>query len=189
MLNGVSTLLSNQVHHVRFETCDRRESALEINELNCPMIGHSRMSWVDFQKATPADMMFMWMDLDGLIRSKALPEKCPRASHLWAWNKEKLIRARIDDGWVIWAELLLENSGTGATAGDGGKKAGVDVWVYAPLVWPRGEGRLSKATQKSLPSGNVKIYELIDLAPIQFVLLEDEGEEMIDNSCLTGSPP
>ncbi|MFG1859038.1 hypothetical protein ACGFJT_44885 [Actinomadura geliboluensis] len=122
------------------------------------LVARGRLSW---EQALPhlTGTTCLWSDLDGL-HSGLSPAQVPIATHLWAWDEGRLLRARIDGPDCILAELHFDPTTMGEP---------VRFTVRQVPTWPLGEGRVSVADQWRARS--VTLYEVLGLMPLAFARL------------------
>lgn len=124
------------------------------------LIGHGRLSWWD-TRALLAGCTCAWADLEGFHVGKP-PTEPPIASHLWGWDPERLVRARIDGDDCVAAELRLHPAPAAHR---------VQVAKRSARTWPLQEGRVSVADRwRDL---QITIYEVVGLMPLSFAQLDD----------------
>jgi hypothetical protein len=122
------------------------------------LVARGRLPW---EQALPhlTDTTCLWADIDGL-HSGPPPAQAPIATHLWAWDEDRLLRVRVDGADCILAELHLDP----AAAGDP-----VRIAIRQVPTWPLGEGRVSVADQWRARSAT--LYEVLGLMPLTFARL------------------
>jgi hypothetical protein len=128
------------------------------------LIAHGRRPWTEIRPLL-SGCMCAWADLDG-FHAEAPPAEPPLATHLWAWDADKLLRIRIDGSDGIAAELLLG----GASRGER-----VEVTRREAVSWPLGEGRVS--VQEAWRNRVLRVYEVAGLMPLEFTRLEADGQQ------------
>jgi hypothetical protein len=124
------------------------------------LIARGRRPWPEIH-ALVDGCTCAWADLDG-FHTEPAPASPPLATHLWAWNEDRLLRVRIDGSDGIAAELRLTEAGRGEP---------VTVTVREAVSWPAGEGRVSAGQQwRDRP---LRVYQVEDLMPLEFTRLGD----------------
>lgn len=74
------------------------------------LVEHGRLPW-DAVVILLAGTTCAWTDIDG-PRLAAAPAASPvGATHLWAWNDDRCLRLRVDDGFAYAAELSRHGTG------------------------------------------------------------------------------
>jgi hypothetical protein len=127
------------------------------------LIGHGRRPWTEIRPLLTG-CTCAWADLDG-FHAEPAPDGPPLATHLWAWNADRLLRVRIDGSEGIAAELRLGDSGEGEQ---------VSVTELRAGSWPLLEGRVSVAEEwRDRP---IRIYQVAGLMPLEFSRLGENGE-------------
>ncbi|MFF0520679.1 hypothetical protein ACFYTC_18355 [Actinomadura nitritigenes] len=101
----------------------------------------------------------LWADIDGLHTGPP-PGRAPIATHLWAWDEDRLLRARVDGSDCILAELHLGSAAVGDLVG---------IAVRQVPTWPLGEGRVSVADEWRARSAT--LYEVLGLMSLTFARL------------------
>ncbi|RAY16852.1 hypothetical protein DPM19_01410 [Actinomadura craniellae] len=102
----------------------------------------------------------LWADLDGLHTGPP-PTEPPIATHLWAWDTDRLLRARVDGAECVLAELHLATTAAGEP---------VRVTRRQVPTWPLGEGRVSVPDEWRARSAT--LYEVAGLMPLTFARLD-----------------
>jgi hypothetical protein len=69
------------------------------------LCGYGRLAWPDVVAALEG-VDVAWADYDG-FHVGALPQAPPPYNHLWAWNDDWLVRARVDGAHAIVGELQV----------------------------------------------------------------------------------
>lgn len=126
------------------------------------LVAHGRRPWAEVNSLL-TDCVCAWADLDG-FHTESAPATPPLATHLWAWNQDRLLRVRIDGQDGIAAELRLSESGQGEP---------VTITERKAVSWPSGEGRVSAAQEwRDRP---LRIYHVQGLMPLEFTRVEEIG--------------
>ncbi|MGI8815032.1 MAG: hypothetical protein ACR2G2_07030 [Pseudonocardia sp.] len=60
-------------------------------------------------------MTFTWADLDGLHCGRA-PSTAPGATHLWGWDGDEALLARLERSEIVGGTVLRRGSGCALTA-------------------------------------------------------------------------
>lgn len=131
------------------------------------LIARGRRPWAEIRPLL-TDCTCAWADIDG-FHAGPPPADPPLATHLWAWNTDRLLRVRIDGREGIAAELRLADSGQGEP---------VSVTERQATSWPAGEGRVS--VQQAWRDRAVRIYQVAGLMPLEFTRLEEAGQQNLD---------
>jgi hypothetical protein len=122
------------------------------------LVAHGRRPWAEVHSLL-TDCVCAWADLDG-VHTEPAPTTPPLATHLWAWNHDRLLRVRIDCQDGIAAELRPSESGQGEP---------VTITERKAISWPSEEGRVSAAQEwRDRP---LRIYQVQGLMPLEFTRL------------------
>jgi hypothetical protein len=130
-------------------------------------LGTTRTAWLIAHGLRPWDEISSllsgctcaWADLDG-FHCGSPPAEPPLATHMWAWNPDRLLRIRLDSSDGITAELHLTNPGNGEK---------VQVTERETATWPPREGRVS--AEDKWRGRPVHIYQVAGLMPLEFTRL------------------
>jgi hypothetical protein len=128
------------------------------------LIVHGRRPWAEIRPLL-AGCTCAWADLDG-FHAESAPDGPPLATHLWAWDADRLLRVRLDGSDGIAAELGLADSGQGEP---------VRVTERGAVSWPSGEGRVSAG--QAWRDRPLRVYQVEGLMPLEFTRLEDTGRQ------------
>lgn len=107
---------------------------------------HGWLDWPTVQNHL-AGAACAWADLDG-YHVDDCPTTAPYASHLWAWQRDVLWRARIEAGRTLLTELALLDS-----------HAGLTVTCHPGLPWPADYGAIGAQP----PGVLADAYQLVEL--------------------------
>lgn len=128
--------------------------------------GYGRLPWTDLVSALHGTTT-AWADYNGFHIGPA-PQQPPPYTHLWAWSKGWLLRARIDGAQAIVAVL---QSGVETPAGLTPMMS--QPVRYTPRrahTWPGGEKRVGPL-RAEVADRAVDLYEVDGESPITFVAL------------------
>jgi hypothetical protein len=137
------------------------------------LVAYGEVDWPVVAEALRG-MDAVWFDLEGPHPVESVPESAPvGATHLWAWDSERLARARIQDDKSILAELWLDGS-----APPTGDAPAVHV-TYAlhggSPTWCVDDGRLGNVEQaKTLVKMPTDVYVVDGPTPLEFVRVRKE---------------
>jgi hypothetical protein len=123
------------------------------------LIAHGRLPW-DEARTHLTGCTCLWADLDG-VHADTAPADAPIASHLWGWDEQRLLRARIDNDECVLAELDLTHNATGEP---------VQVTQRRIPTWPPDEGRVS--VDERWRGRSATLYEVTGLMPLTFARLD-----------------
>lgn len=123
-----------------------------------------RLDWPAF-RALAAGMRCAWADLDGFhVRpAQDLPQLLPVATHLWAWDGHRSVRARIDQGQLRVAVLHTQ-----ARA-----RESVDVSRRPGLAWGAEDRQVGPLGQDA-QALDFELLEISGGAPVTFVRAEGQ---------------
>jgi hypothetical protein len=124
------------------------------------LIAHGRHPWAEIS-ALLTGCTCAWADLDG-FHAGPPPAGPPLATHLWAWEPGRLLRARVDGSDGIAAELHFTYPGHGEP---------VRVTEREAASWPPGEGRVS--VDDKWRGRTIRVCEVTGLMPLEFARLND----------------
>jgi hypothetical protein len=122
------------------------------------LTAHGRRPWLRVSTLL-SGCTCAWADLDGFHCGPS-PVGPPLATHVWAWDTDRLLRIRLDGGDGIIAELHLTDPGSGET---------VQVTEWQTSTWPPREGRVSAEDQWR--GRTVRSYQVSGPTPLEFVRL------------------
>lgn len=126
------------------------------------LIAHGRQPWAAIRTLLHG-CVCAWADLDG-FHGEPAPAEAPLATHLWAWDTDRLLRIRIDGSEGIAAELRLTESAQGKP---------VTITERDATSWPVGEGRVSAGQEWR--DRALRVYQVDGLMPLEFTKLSQPG--------------